>query len=745
MLRNATLSKLFSYCCSSKDALRFISVIIITAMLNIGGCGGGGGGGLATGPDDAETTGLNRLNLEILNARITANREVVTTFKLTDELGNPVNRSELDRIGFIIARIVDTGEYINYLTRVRDGAVQADADRGDGGTYTNLGPGMYEYTLEEILPANYDANATHTLAMYARRMIGSQRWVSNDTFDWVPAGGAVRVTRNIVDVTNCNTCHNPLAIHGGTRRDTKLCITCHTSEIVDPDTGERIPHIDGVTGNNIGLKIMAHKIHMGAELPSVQDGGEYIVGGHDYSHLEFPQDIRNCTKCHNNAAQADNYKDNPTRAACGSCHDNIDFQSGDGHPNVQLTDNNCSGCHVPDSGTEFDISVVGAHTVPLKSKSLPGVNFEIVSVTSNETSANKVGPGQHAKVVYSIRTNSGAIINPSDMGFLELTIAGPTDDYDIQDYNGDGVLTPGEENILREFPAGGSTGPDANGNFTYVFNGMIPLDASGSYAIGLAGRIPRNVGGDGLVLNETVNEAGRNVVKYFPVTDTVAQMRRLVVDNSVEDDYCTSCHGEFSRDFSIHGNIRNNTEYCVLCHNPSHDDIAVRPLVGGSAVTESINFRKMIHKIHTGEELNNKPYIIYGFGGSLHDFSEVLFPGATNDCESCHIKNTNALDPGKGILGPGIMSTLTRRFTKSGDDNVIQQTFSVEPVITVCTSCHDHLIVNASGNGIMADGHLGGARNEDECVDCHIAGDPLGAQEVHLPGLSPDLRINRPQ
>jgi OmcA/MtrC family decaheme c-type cytochrome len=332
-----------------------------------------------------------------------------------------------------------------------------------------------------------------------------------------------------------------------------------------------------------------------------------------------------------------------------------------------------------------------------------------------------------------------------DMDSISLVIAGPTLDYDIQDYNGDGVRTPGEENVLRERPANSSIGPDASGNFTYTFDDMIPNDANGTYAIGIEGRIERTVGGEGLILRQDVEEAGRNVVKYFPVTDTVAEMRRLVVDNSVEDDFCTSCHGEFSKDFSIHGNLRNNTEYCVLCHNASNDDINRRPVDGGSAVTTSINFREMIHKIHTGEELTIKPYIIYGFGGTPHEFSNIVFPGATNDCDACHIRNTNILDPGTGILGEGIMATLTRLFSRPADTNIVLNTFSLEPVITVCTSCHDNLPVNASGNALTGDDHLGGPQPEDACIDCHIAGSPLGAQEVHLVPLPTDLRINRPQ
>lgn len=744
-------SKEFGRYLTSKTLLQnitsFIFILLFIGFFNIGGCGGNGGGGTA---GNGQQSGLNKLNIEILDVFISENREVIVTLNITDELGNPLDKSDINSINFIIARIVNGGEFIDYITRIQKGAVQASSESGTA-NIVDMGDGKFEYTFQTLLPANYDRGAIHRVALYANRVVGSQSWVANAIFDFVPSGGSTSGVRNVVATEDCNSCHNPLALHGGNRRDVDLCITCHTSQIIDPDTGDTVDHVDPDTNNNLGLAIMAHKIHYGAELPSVQNDMPYQIIGfmdsvHDYSESVFPQDIKNCTKCHtDNATQGDNFKNNPTRAACGSCHDDVDFATGENHPVVQLTDNNCSGCHIPDSGNEFDISVVGAHTVTLKSRTLPGLNLEIVSVQSAETGANRVAPGQHARVTYSLKTDNGTVINPQDMDSLSLVIAGPTTDYDIQDYNGDGLLTPGSENVLRENPINNSAGPDASGNFTYTFNGMIPNNASGTYAVGIEGRIERMVGGEGLILNEVVEEAGRNVVRYFPVTDTVAQMRRLVVDNSVEDDFCSSCHGEFSKDFSVHGNLRNNTEYCVLCHNPSNDDITRRPVNGGSATTTSINFRQMIHKIHTGEELSNQPYIIYGFGGNENDYSNIVFPGQTNDCESCHIRNTNILDPGDGILGEGIMSTLTRLFNKVGDTNNVINTFSIEPVIDVCTSCHDNLNVTAAGDALTGDNHLAGPQPESACIDCHSAGDPLGAQEAHLMPLPSDLRINRPQ
>ena len=45
--------------------------------------------------------------------------------------------------------------------------------------------------------------------------------------------------------------------------------------------------------------------------------------------------MRNCTKCHSNAPQADNWKNKPSRLACGACHDGIDFATGLG---IRLAD-----------------------------------------------------------------------------------------------------------------------------------------------------------------------------------------------------------------------------------------------------------------------------------------------------------------------------------------------------------------------------------------------------------------------
>ena len=93
-----------------------------------------------------------------------------------------------------------------------------------------------------------------------------------------------------------------------------------------------------------------------------------------------------------------------------------------------------------------------------------------------------------------------------------------------------------------------------------------------------------------------------------------------------------------------------------------------------------------------------------------------------------------------------ILPTVEHQFKLGvGDEKVITNTFTTSPVITVCTSCHDNLGVSQSGNMLTGENHLAGPQPVSACIDCHIANDPLGVEEVHIQNLPPSERINRPE
>ena len=101
-------------------------------------------------------------------------------------------------------------------------------------------------------------------------------------------------------------------------------------------------------------------------------------GTFDWSTVVYPGGHpRRCETCHEQttgAAQATAYLTHPTRAACGSCHDDVNFATGVNHAGgPQIDDNQCANCHIPQGEIDFDASIKGAHVVPTASSMLSGL------------------------------------------------------------------------------------------------------------------------------------------------------------------------------------------------------------------------------------------------------------------------------------------------------------------------------------------------------------------------------------
>ena len=347
------------------------------------------------------------------------------------------------------------------------------------------------------------------------------------------------------------------------------------------------------------------KIHAASVLkaPYVIIGNRQSVN--DFSDVTFPQEINNCQTCHDGTgSQAMTWMTKPSRVACGSCHDDVNFATGVNHAGgPQVSDNLCSTCHIPEGELEFDASIKGAHTIPRFSRDLPGVKFEIMEVKNT-------GPGQKPTVTLKITDKSGFPIETSQMSALGLVIAGPNTDY---------ATVWSENNVV--------TTPSNNGILNYTFTRGIPEDAKGSFTVGVNGyrNITLQPGTTSEIKN--VRDAGFNQVVAFAVTDPTPVARRSVVTQ----ENCNSCHGSLA----LHGGIRQNVQFCVMCHNANGDDMTRRP--ADQLPPESIHMKTMIHKIHTGEELETD-LTIYGFGNTPHNYNEILYPGDRRNCEKCHIR-----------------------------------------------------------------------------------------------------------
>jgi OmcA/MtrC family decaheme c-type cytochrome len=631
------------------------------------------------------------LVFKIVSVDIAADGTAKVRFKLTDPQGLPLDRLGVTTPGavstsFILARIpAGKTQYESYTTRTQTSpitnqtAIQAGAD--SGGTYAQVGDGEYIYTLKTKLPQGYDKTATHTVGMYGARNLTEFDLGTNSTeteFHFVPDGSKPPAPRDVIKTATCNKCHQHLAAHGeGGRQLMEGCILCHQPQTKDPDTGE-----------TVDMAVMIHKIHQGEGLPSVQAGKPYIIIGnrqsvHDFSEVVFPADTRNCTFCHEQntgAAQADAYF-KPNMAACGSCHDNVNFATGENHANLpQVSNNQCANCHTPDGEVEFDISITRGHTIPRFSRDLPGFVFDLVKV-------DEAGPGKSPVVTFKLTDKAGKPILASEVTRLNLVLAGPTSDYGW--YVSEDV---------RQATAG------QDGTHTYKFTATLPADAKGTYAVGIEGY--RNMV---LLANTpkqmTVRDAGVNKQIYFSVDGSSVQPRRQVAALDMPDTLyggCNKCHASLS----LHGDNRNQIEQCVMCHNPNETDKAVRP--AGQLPAQAIDFRTMVHKIHTGEELPYD-YTVYGRGGTPHNYNKVLYPGDRRRCNSCHVNDSqqlplndnllNVTDP-RGVLNP------------------------VGPTTAACTGCHT--AVYAASHALANTTTLG-----ESCAACHKPGADFALDRVH--------------
>ncbi|MDP3064209.1 MAG: OmcA/MtrC family decaheme c-type cytochrome, partial [Chloroflexota bacterium] len=682
------------------------------------------------------------LTVKITAVSIPADRKPVVTFTLADGKGQPLKLSDLDGYPrFTIAYVKEDAatkltQYVNYMVADVTGApftykgetkqpalaeVKArpgyDPLPSPAPTFPAAYPGLketargaYTYTFTTALPDGYDRNATHVVGGQATR--ATRAFVANPIFELLPAGGDVKVTRRVVATASCDQCHNPIRIHGGTRRETAYCVLCHTSQNTDPESG-----------NTVELKVMAHKIHRGKNLPSVQAGTPYYIVGNalnvfDFSEIGLPQDIRNCTTCHGRppagmkaedyaklAPNADNWKLAPSRAACGACHDQIDWATGKAlfagpagtvrdHPGgPQTNDNSCALCHAADSGKEFDASIVGAHTIPQRSTQLKGVKFELLAVGAQAA--------KRTEVDFAIKDNAGNFLDPNTFNSLSIVLAHPTTDYAHRiSETVNTIPTP-----PATFTRAGVLTDLGGGNWRYTFKDPLEADWKGSVGVGMEGyrnaTIKGNEGKD-----VVVRESNVNPVMYASLEGGAATPRRSVVDRN----NCNQCHLDLGSPagYSLHGGIRRSTEYCILCHNPNMADETRK--AGTGKPLESVHYKWMIHSLHMGAER-----AVATLFGRAAETDEVFFPtpGTQAECTRCHKTGTYTIPLPAGVLPTTI--------TQAGQ--VISVT---QPIAAACKACH----IARPGFDAHAD-TMTSVKFGEACANCHGRGKDFAVETVH--------------
>ena len=241
------------------------------------------------------------LVITINSASISSAGVISVTYTLSDPSGLPLDAAGVTTPGAVslayVAAYIPKGQtqYVAYTTGSATGKALGTITRPDfelfAGKTTQVGPGQYTYTYTAQAPSGFDPTATTTVAVDGNRSLTSFNLGTNyagATFNFVPNGSAVSVTRDVIRTQSCNTCHDQLAFHGGYAHGMEMCVLCHQPQNSDPGTG-----------NSLDLKVMAHKIHMGSQLPSVvgtssTPGVPYQIIGYANSVNDFSKVIDPC-------------------------------------------------------------------------------------------------------------------------------------------------------------------------------------------------------------------------------------------------------------------------------------------------------------------------------------------------------------------------------------------------------------------------------------------------------------------
>jgi hypothetical protein len=615
----------------------------------------------------------------------------------------------------------------HYVAQDADGAYSTAANLvyNEAGYYTFTFP--IDITDPALLPpgVSYDPTQVHRVAVQLRYTDAAGADVRiNPYFDFTldANGNAVAVTdpamtRKVVDVGSCNECHGKLALHGSARVDTQFCVLCHT-----PGT------TDEVSGNVVDFKVMVHKIHAGEALKELF-GETYQVQSQTFDTLAYPQDIRNCTKCHDNskAAQADNWKNVPSRAVCGACHAGINFATGTGSTMAdaeadvaaKLAPGTTASGHIigPAPDDKECVLCHNSNTLPFV-HALPA-NADISKRTMSATiSAAAISSTDGSvTVTFSLADDGVAVTDPAALKEMYFTLAklvkaDPANyvSTNWMSYTGrartkDAAQPPVIQGY-SEFWSEGTLTHTGGGVWTYKFGLKNATPAGDIRKIDHVSNVSTVAG----AYNKATIPTYANVVSYEPslthrvgiefktaagVDNTTNAVFDFVPDGSttaetrniVSMTTCATCHAGQK----IHKGFA--TEYCVTCHNKN----TYEPYSGNSPV--NVDLQRVVHKVH----YNGTDYVINGEG--FGSGSMTGFPGDIKNCETCH-KETATKADGTTLL-----------------ENAAN--WRTTPTPEACGSCHE----SADATTHMTSQTTAGA----QCAFCHNPDSEygLGVKAVH--------------
>jgi OmcA/MtrC family decaheme c-type cytochrome len=471
--------------------------------------------------------------------------------------------------------------------------------------------------------------------------------------------------------------------------------------------------------------------------------------------IGYPRDLRDCEACHGGAPQADEQVNAISRRTCGSCHADVWFGAGStdtvhfahlGGP--QSDDTKCVNCHVSPGGPAPDklyADTRDVHVPPYKHATrYDQPQLDVVQVRD-------LVPGKAPTVVFRasdqggtispLNTNTYAGQSPVPRAFsrVAITISGPTTDYVTGNFASTNTLPATESVPLTSVD-------DGSGQFSYTFGNVLAPTASGTWAVGMEGRRSKApVHYDPVTdtfpwpyTGESYYEAASNHVQYVDTATgsmwTGAPVPRRQV---VSTDLCNKCHGWLS----LHGGLRHEVDYCVMCHAPDRTDWSRRPKQSGGNVNlavvsgnllgtyddreeRSVHFKVLVHRIHTGEATGvvglsaAAPHVVYG----PIFLDDIRFPNNLANCRLCHVEESFRMETLPDTALPTVANETASIYHSASPTHAASEP-KFGPIQSACMTCHD----TGPGRSHAASHTLG---TVEACATCH--GGSTGA--LSIPG-----------
>ena len=138
---------------------------------------------------------------------------------------------------------------------------------------------------------------------------------------------------------------------------------------------------------------------------------------------------------------------------------------------------------------------------------------------------------------------------------------------------------------------------------------------------------------------------------------------------------------------------------------------------------QAIDFKFMVHQIHSAN------YQVCGFNNSIHDYTDLGFPGKLNNCQGCHRADT---------YYPVDASRIQATTFDAGDRTTLADDRAVSPNASACSGCHtealarEHMQLNGGdfNAGKTVEGTTISTRVET-CALCHGPGRIADVKVMH--------------